>query len=156
MSGNGDGMIHTTRDCIVCGARLDKSGWCERCQLASAVKLCRHRAPVPAWRVVERKQGRSPARVIALTVGDVSVFTDGSGAPTRIRERKIRQKLLGDGRVAKVELGLDSFGAMALIAVCRQCDRAFFLPDVQRRNKPPRIASVPLRERMTVLMSSSV
>lgn len=155
MSGNGDG-IHTTRDCIICGARLDKAGWCERCRSASAVKLCRHRAPVPAWRVVERTHRRAPARVIALTVGEVSVWTDGSGAPTRARERKIREKLLGDGRVAKVELGLDSFGAMALIAVCRQCDRAFFLPDVQHRNRPPRIASVQLRERMTVLMSSSV
>jgi hypothetical protein len=154
MSGNGDGF-HTTRDCIVCGARLDKACWCSRCGHASAVRLCQHREPLLAWRVVERTHKRAPARVIAVTVGEVSVFTDGSSVPTREREKDLRRKL-GDGRIAKMELGMDSFGAMALIGICQQCDAAFFLPDVQTGRKPPRIARVPLRERINVLLSSSI
>jgi hypothetical protein len=93
--------------------------------------------------------------VIAVTVGEVSVFTDGSSVPTREREKDLRRKL-GDGRIAKMELGMDSFGAMALIGICQQCDAAFFLPDVQTGRKPPRIARVPLRERINVLLSSSI
>lgn len=154
MSGNGDGF-HTTRDCIVCGARLDKTGWCSRCERDSVVRLCAHRTPLPAWRVVERTRAKGPARVVAVTVGEVSVFTDGSSPPTRAREKKLR-KTLGDGRIAQVELGMDSFGAMALIGICQQCDAAFFLPDIQSGRKPPRIARVPLRARINVLLSSSI
>jgi hypothetical protein len=155
MSGNGDGM-HTTRDCIVCGRKLDREGWCSKCERASTVTLCRHRNPLPAWRVSERWRGhRGNGKTIAIAVGEVTVFTDGSGAPTRAREVKLRQKLR-NRKVSRLELGMDSFGAMALIAVCPQCDRAFFLPDVQDARKPLRIASVPLRERMTVLLQSSV
>jgi hypothetical protein len=136
--------------------RLDEKCWCSQCKATSAVKLCRHRAPLKGWRVVERTRGRNaPKHVLSVTIGEVTVFTDGSGEPTRARETKLR-KTLANRRVTKLELGLDSFGAMALLGVCKQCDTAFFLPDIQNGKRPPRIARVPLRERMTVLMSSSV
>lgn len=152
MKGNGgDGAYHTTRDCIRCGARLNSTGWCSTCETMSEIRLCAHLKPLPAYRVVARVRPREPGEVLAITVGDVCTFIDG--APTRLKETKLRAQMR-DRRRAAVELGLDSFGAMALIATCQQCDRAFFLPDVPDRRRPPRIASVPLRERITVLLSS--
>lgn len=155
MSGNGDGSF-TTRDCIACGSKLDRESFCPKCAAPSTITLCRHRAPMPAWRISERwRDARKRGRPIAISVGEVSVWVDGSGTPTRAREQALRKKLR-NRHVSRLELGMDSFGAMALIAVCPQCDKAFFLPDVQDPRRPVRIASVPLRERMTVLLQSSL
>lgn len=138
-----------TRNCVLCGGDLPDASEdcdCASCGKHSGVALCEHQHPRPAWRITRwHPNGKGGARrkeVVAVTVGDVTVFLgrfrdvvelrseDGSRLPIR--------------RAKAIEPGAEILERLTAIGTCYRCNMAFFLPDGEVSSTgAPRILRVP-------------
>lgn len=140
-----------TRNCVHCGADLpdlSEDPFCQRCGAPSSIALCEHQQPRPSWRItrwhpVDKAQAKRRKDVVAVAVGDVTVFVG--------RFRDMMELRAEDGtrlpvyRARGIEPGAEILERLTALGTCWRCNVAFFLPDGEIATVgPPRILRVPV------------
>jgi hypothetical protein len=139
----------STRNCVLCGGDLpgDKIT-CPKCGKQSVVALCDHTVGVHAWRTTrwnrsDGNHGRRSKDVVAVTVGDVTVFLGRFRDALSLRTEDGARLPLR--RVRAVEPGAEIVERMTHVGQCYRCRLAFFLADCEiLASGPPRILRVPV------------
>lgn len=140
-----------TRNCVHCSHDLSEDErliTCPKCGRRSEVAFCKHLTPEPSWRIIrwrkaESNHGRRDRDVVAVTVGDATVFLGRFRDALALRgEDGARLPLKA---VHSVEPGAEIIERMTKLGTCYRCDVAFFLPDCEiQASGPPRVLRIPL------------
>lgn len=144
---------YAERVCIHCAAALKIVGdsvTCAKCGKDSAVSICPHAAPRPAWRIVRWRGARVLKRnevvsgdVVAVTVGDHTVYLGRFRDALSLRAEDGARLPLR--QVNAIEPGAEIIERMTHIGSCWRCAVAFFLPDCEIGSRGvPRILRVPV------------
>lgn len=140
-----------TRNCVNCNSELpehDDSVACRHCGKESRVELCPHLARKPSWRITrwektEVRHAKRHADVVAVTVGDVTVYQGRFRDSLELRAEDGTR--LPFTHVRAIQPGSEIVERMTHLGGCWRCEVAFFLPDCEIHSSgPPIILKVPL------------